>query len=64
MGFIATDLFTAEARREAVRDGASAIDLTDGSDLIERLGELELGVRITEKTVREYVVDTEWFGRV
>ena len=31
--FITTGAFTTDAQREAVRDGAPAIDLIDGSDL-------------------------------
>ena len=37
---------TAEARREATRDGAPAIDLIDGEALCALLRERELGVRV------------------
>ena len=42
--FMTTGQFTRGAKREAVRDGASAIDLIDGSELCELLKKLELGV--------------------
>ncbi len=42
--FITTGRFTKEAEREAVRDGAPAIDLIDGNDLCDLLKNLELGV--------------------
>ena len=42
--FITTGRFTAEAEREAVRDGAPAIDLISGADLCNLLRNLGLGV--------------------
>ena len=42
--FITTGWFTKDAEREAVRDGAPAIDLIDGNALCNLLKELELGV--------------------
>ena len=51
--FITTGTFTEEARREAVRDGAPAIDLIDGSDLCVHLKNLKLGVTITTKITPE-----------
>ena len=41
--FITTGAFTKESQREAVRDGAPAIDLIDGSDLCTLLKDLGLG---------------------
>lgn len=43
--FITTGHFTRDAIREAVRDGAPAIDLIDGIALCDLLKTLELGVR-------------------
>ena len=43
--FITTGRFTKEAEREAVRDGAPAIDLIDGLELCELLKDLNLGVK-------------------
>ena len=42
---ITTGTFTAEARREATRDGASPIELIDGEKLLDMLETLELGLR-------------------
>ena len=42
--FITTGRFTREAEREAVRDGAMAIDLIDGVELCGLLREKGLGV--------------------
>ena len=42
--FLTTGRFTSDAAREAVRDGAPAIDLIDGLGLLELLRKLQLGV--------------------
>ena len=42
---ITTGTFTAEARREASRDGAPPIELIDGEKLLDMLEGLELGLR-------------------
>ena len=57
--FITTGAFTSEAQREAVRDGAPAIDLIDGSELCLLLKNLALGV--TTKTVQEITPEPEFF---
>ena len=46
--FITTGGFTKEAEREAVRDGAPAIDLIDGIELCTLLRNLDLGVETVE----------------
>ncbi len=46
--FITTGRFTKDAEREAVRDGAPAIDLIDGLALCDLLKELSLGVKKVE----------------
>ena len=51
--FITTGAFTREAEREAVRDGAPAIDLINGTGLCNLLRELRLGVDVRTKTVVE-----------
>lgn len=61
---ITTGGFTREARREATRDGAPPIDLIDGELLVAKLKALELGVRVTTKTVEEVEVDEQWFKEV
>ncbi|MBI1684882.1 restriction endonuclease [Caulobacter hibisci] len=53
---ITTGTFTADARREATRDGAPAIDLVDGDALCDLLKDRGLGVRVRmveEVTVTE-----------
>lgn len=57
--FITTGAFTTDAQREAVRDGAPAIDLIDGSDLCVLLKDLELGV--TTRAVQEVTPEPEFF---
>lgn len=42
---VTTGTFTAEARREATRDGAPPIELIDGDKLLDMLENLELGLR-------------------
>ena len=54
---ITTGSFTAEARREANRDGAPPIELVDSEKLIDMLAHLELGLR----PVTTYVVDGGFF---
>jgi restriction system protein len=55
---ITTGTFTAEARREATRDGAPPIELIDGEKLIDMLEKLELGLR----PVTTFVVDNSFFN--
>jgi restriction system protein len=54
---ITTGVFTAEAKREARRDGARPIELVNGDDLVDLFQSVELGVRprIT------YDIDQEFF---
>ena len=54
---LTTGSFTAEARKEAVRDGVPPIELVDGEKLVNMLEELELGL----KPVRAYQVDQSFF---
>lgn len=56
---ITTATFTPDARREATRDGAPAIDLVDGETLCGLLKELKLGVAV--KLVEEVTVEPEFF---
>lgn len=55
---ITTGSFTAEARREASRDGVPPIELIDSEKLIDMLEKLELGLR----PVTTYEVDHSFFG--
>lgn len=59
---ITTGSFTPEARREATRDGAPAIDLVDGDDLCELLKQLKLGVEV--RLVEEIEVRPDYFQGV
>ena len=59
---ITTSTFTAEARKEATRDGAPAIDLIDGELLCNLLKERRLGVTI--RLVEEVVVDEQFFRSI
>lgn len=61
---ITTGTFTAEARKEATRDGAPAIDLIDGEALCGLLKDLRLGVNVREVRVEEIDLDEEFFAAV
>ena len=54
---ITTGTYTAEARREASRDGVVPIELIDGEKLVEMFKELELGL----KPVKTYEIDESFF---
>ena len=56
---ITTATFTPDARREATRDGAPAIDLVDGETLCGLLKDLKLGVAVRQ--VEEVTVEPEFF---
>ena len=57
---ITTGTFTAEARREASRDGVPPIELIDGDKLVDMLQNLELGL----KPVTTYEIDGALFHRI
>lgn len=54
---LTTGTFTADARREATRDGVPPIELVDGQKLIDMFAELELGLR----AVTVYEVEPAFF---
>jgi restriction endonuclease Mrr len=54
-----TGTFTSDARKEATRDGAPAIDLVDGETLCELLKNLKIGVSI--RKVEHVLVEQEAF---
>ena len=58
---ITTGSFTSEARREATRDGAPAIDLIDGGALCELLKTHLLGVRVETRIVEDVLLDEGFF---
>lgn len=57
-----TGTFTADARREATRDGAPAIDLVDGEALCQLLKDLKLGIKV--KLVEEVEVESSFFNSI
>ncbi|MFZ0422949.1 MAG: restriction endonuclease [Xanthobacteraceae bacterium] len=59
---ITTSAFTADARREATRDGAPAIDLVDGEAICGLLKDLKLGA--TVKLVEEVQVEPKFFSSI
>jgi restriction system protein len=59
--FITTGAFTKEAIKEATRDGAPAIDLVDGDQLVEKLKQLSLGVQTKKIEIEQVNIDHEWF---
>lgn len=61
---ITTGTFTADARREATRDGAPAIDLIDGEALCQLLKERQLGVAVREVVTEEVAVLPGFFAEI
>lgn len=61
---VTTGTFTKDAMREATRDGAPAIDLVDGEQLLDKLKELGLGVKTRKVEVEEVSVEREWFANI
>jgi restriction system protein len=59
---ITTGTFTPDAKREATRDGAPAIDLIDGDQLCDLLKDLKLGVRT--EMVEQVKVEPNWFAQL
>lgn len=60
--FITTGSFTSEARKEASRDGAPAIDLIDGEELCDLLKSLKLGVQT--EMIENVTLKPEWFETI
>jgi restriction system protein len=60
---ITTSHFTQDARTEANRDGATAIDLIDGDDLAMMLKNLKLGIKTEIIPVENVIIDPSWFSR-
>jgi restriction system protein len=59
---ITTGRFSSEARREATRDGAPAIELIDGEELCDLLRQFSIGVSI--ETVERVIVKPETFNSI
>jgi restriction system protein len=58
---ITTGAFTKEAIKESTRDGAPAIDLVDGDQLVEILKKLSLGISTKKVEIEQVAVDPKWF---
>ena len=58
--FITTGTFTRDAKMEASREGAPPIDLIDGNELVDKMKELGLGIKIKKEEVVE--IDKDWFS--
>lgn len=61
---ITTGTFTPDARREATRDGAPAIDLIDGESLADLLRSLKLGVQVEQVVSERVTVDGAFFDEI
>ena len=55
---------TADAKKEATRDGAPPVDLIDGDRLCDLLKRYELGVRTATRTVEDVSIDRAFFGEI
>lgn len=61
---ITTGAFTKDAIKESTRDGAPAIDLVDGDQLVEKLKQLSLGVATKKIEVEQVTIDKKWFQNI
>ena len=61
---ITTGAFTKDATKDATRDGAPAIDLVDGDQLVEKLKQLSLGVTTKKIEVEQVNIDHDWFSHL
>jgi restriction system protein len=61
---ITTGSFTADAKKEATRDGAPPIDLIDGDRLCELLKRYDLGVQTKTRTVEDVTIDGAFFDEI
>jgi restriction system protein len=59
---ITTGTFSADARREATRDGAPAIDLVDGDYLCDLLKQLRIGVSVQQ--IEHVAIDEKSFAEI
>lgn len=61
---ITTGSFSADAKKEATRDGASPIDLIDGDRLCELLKRYDLGVRTEIRPVENVIIEPSFFAEI
>jgi restriction system protein len=57
---ITTGAFTKDAIKEATRDGAPAIDLVDGDQLVEKLKLFSLGVETKKVEIEQIIINNDW----
>lgn len=60
--FITTSTFTRDAQKEATRDGAPPIDLINGEQLMDKLKELKMGIKV--ETVENVIIDRDWYQNI
>lgn len=60
--FVTTSTFSRDAIKEATRDGATPIDLLDGQQLVDKLKELKLGLKI--EIVENVIIDDSWYKNI
>ena len=61
---VTTGAFTPDATKEANRDGAPPIDLINGEELIDKLKELNLGVKTEIVQSEKVTINRDWFAQV
>lgn len=61
---LTTGTFTPDARKEATRDGAPAIDLIDGDAMCYLLKDLKLGVKVREIRTEEVTISEDFFEKI
>lgn len=59
--FITTGTFSREARNEAGRDGATPVELIDGSRLCDLLKQYDLGVSTKERIEEDVTIEPDFF---
>jgi restriction system protein len=62
--FITTGSFTPDARQEATRSGAPAIDLIDGDRLCDLLKEQGLGVETRVREIEDVRINPDFFEEI
>lgn len=60
--FVTTSNFTRDAIKEATRDGAPPIDLIDGDQLVNKLKELKLGLKV--EYIENILIDDKWYKSI
>jgi restriction system protein len=61
---ITTGTFSADAKKEATRDGAPPIDLIDGDRLCDLLKRYDLGVKTNTRTVEDVTIDRSFYVEI